>query len=435
MRNCRRHHRVSQYTAPQCCLTFKQPYPFIAEIGYKWIRLLDMDRVRNPFAPGAGNPPPELAGRTEIIEAAETALGRIAIGRPSQSLILVGLRGVGKTVLLNKIKDIAEEKCFLVMISEVHEGKSLPALLVPSLRSMLFKLSDLENAKENARKGLRVLKGFVGALRVSIGDIEIGLSIDSELGTADSGDLETDLPELISVVGEAAKAAKRPICIIFDELQYLSSEEFSAIIMAIHQANQKSLPILMISAGLPQILGLAGNSKSYAERLFRYPEIGPLSKDDAVQAIRKPIDDEGASIEEEALYEILRLTERYPYFIQQWGHDSWNIAQEPTIRKTDVQSATHVALEELDQSFFKVRLDRCTNAEKRYMRALAEFGPGAHRSGGIADKLKLKVSSVAPTRSNLIKKGMIYSPSHGDTAFTVPLFDQYMKRAIPFLAE
>lgn len=392
-----------------------------------------MDRVRNPFAPGAGSPPPELAGRADVIADADAALGRIEIGRPAQSQILVGLRGVGKTVLLNKVKDLADSKTYLVIFLEVHEGKSLPGLLVPSLRTALYKLSDIENAKEKARLGLRVLRSFVSAFRMSVGEVEVGLSMEPERGTADSGDLEADLPQLVEIVAQAAQAAGRPVAMILDELQYLSSKEFSALIMALHHANQGSLPLIMIGAGLPQILSLAGNSKSYAERLFRFPAIGPLSHDEATQAIRKPIESEEAAIDDDALDQILETTERYPYFLQQWGHDSWNIAEGNVIRKTDVLKATATSLAELDQSFFKVRFDRCTNAEKRYMRALAEFGPGTHRSGDIADTLGLKVSSVAPTRNNLIKKGMIYSPSHGDTAFTVPLFDQFMRRAMPQL--
>lgn len=390
-----------------------------------------MDRIRNPFAPGAGNPPPELAGRADVIADADTALGRVEIGRPAQSQILVGLRGVGKTVLLNKIKDLADSRTYLVIFLEVHEGKSLPELLVPSLRTALYKLSDFESAKAKARLGLRVLRSFVSAFRMSVGEVEVGLSMEPERGTADSGDLEADLPQLIEIVAQAAQAAGKPVSLILDELQYLSSEEFSAIIMALHHANQRSLPLIMIGAGLPQILSLAGNSKSYAERLFRFPAIGPLSNDEATQAIRKPIESENAAIHDDALDQILETTERYPYFLQQWGHDSWNIADGNVIRKHDVVKATTTSLNELDQSFFKVRFDRCTNAEKRYMRALAEFGPGTHRSGNIAETLGLKVSSVAPTRNNLIKKGMIFSPSHGETAFTVPLFDQFMKRAMP----
>ncbi|AWI59025.1 AAA family ATPase [Sinorhizobium fredii] len=392
-----------------------------------------MDPVRNPYAPGAGTPPPELAGRADVINAATVCLQRIAQGKPTQSLIMVGLRGVGKTVLLNKIKTIASEENFETAFIEAHEGKSLPELLVPSLRSLLFKLSTLESAKDKARKGIRILKSFLGGLKVTFNDIEIGLSMDPETGTADSGDLEADLPELIIAVGEAAKAAGKPIALLLDELQYLSETEFSALIMSIHRINQESLPLVLVGAGLPQILGLAGNSKSYAERLFRYPEIGALDKTDAVAAIVHPARQEGVDIEEDALDKILNLTERYPYFLQQWAYESWNVAEQPKITLDAVDRATALAIKELDQSFFKVRFDRCTPSEKRYMRALAEFGHGKHRSGDIAEKLGVKTTSVAPTRSALIRKGMIYSPSHGDTAFTVPLFDQYMRRVMPTL--
>jgi hypothetical protein len=388
-----------------------------------------MDAVRNPYAPGAGTPPPELAGRSDVIQDGTIALGRIASGRPAQSLILVGLRGVGKTVLLNKLKDVADEQNFKAAIIEAHEGKTLPELLIPSLRTILFSLSTIENAKQKARRGLRALKGFLSGLRVSMGDIDVG--IEAESGLADSGDIESDLPDLITTVGEAAKAGGKPVALFVDELQYLLPEEFSALIMSIHRINQRGLPLILVGAGLPQIHGLAGNSKSYAERLFRFPEIGALDPLDAIAAISNPAQAEGASFSPDAIARILELTERYPYFLQQWAYEAWNASPTNEISVTTIDVATKLAIQELDKSFFKVRFDRCTPSEKKYMRALADFGQGKHRSGDIAEKLKVKVTSVAPTRSALIKKGMIYSPSHGDTAFTVPLFDQYMRRVMP----
>lgn len=390
-----------------------------------------MDAVRNPYAPGAGTPPPELAGRSDVIEAGTTALRRVARGRPTQSLIMVGLRGVGKTVLLNRLNDQSISEGYKTAYLEAHEGKSLPELLAPSLRSILYGLSTIENAKEKARRGLRGLKGFLKGLRVTISDVDFGLSIDGEAGLADSGHIESDLPDLIVAMAEAAKAAQQPVAIFLDELQYLAVSEFSALIMAIHRANQRQLPVILIGAGLPQILGLAGNSKSYAERLFRFPEIGALKTEDAIRAIQKPAADEGARFTEDAVDLLLSVTEKYPYFIQQWAYESWNAAENETITRDVVERASTPAVTELDQSFFKVRFDRCTPAERKYMRALAEFGRGKHRSGDIADKLGVRVTSVAPTRSALIRKGMIYSPSHGDTAFTVPLFDEYMRRAMP----
>ncbi len=268
-------------------------------------------------------------------------------------------------------------------------------------------------------------------MKLKINDVDLGLTISPEVGTADSGDIEFDLPDLMLAIGQAAKAAQRPVAILIDELQYLSEAEFSALIMSIHKLNQSSLPVILIGAGLPQILGLAGTSKSYAERLFKFPEIGALDEKDAVNAIVNPARDEGVTFDKGAVHQILSLTERYPYFLQQWAHEAWNVADGNRIVAKDVLQAHNNAIAVLDEGFFKVRFDRCTPSERKYMRALAELGSGIQRSGDIAQLLKVKTTSVAPTRSSLIKKGMIYSPSHGDTAFTVPLFDQYMKRAIP----
>lgn len=387
-----------------------------------------MDPVRNPFAPGAGSPPPELAGRKEILELARTAVLRTDQEKPTQSIILVGLRGVGKTVLLNRIAEIAEKENFYAISIEAHEGKSLPELLVPGLRSVLHKLSLIENAADTARRGIRVLKGFLAGMSIKIQEIEVG--VDAESGTADTGDIEADLPELMLVVAMAAKSAKRRVIILIDELQYLSEKEFSALIMSVHKINQKNLPLLVVGAGLPQIHGLAGASKSYAERLFKYPPVGELEEADAVAAIANPAKNEGVNFTKKAVKRILLVTQRYPYFLQQWAYEAWNVASKASISDGDVEKATDAAIAELDQSFFKVRFDRCTPSEKKYMRALAELGSGTKRSGDIAELLGVKSTSVAPTRSALIKKGMIYSPSHGDTAFTVPLFDDYMRRVM-----
>ena len=390
-----------------------------------------MDPVRNPFAPGAGTPPPELAGRTDVLKKMDVALQRVALGRPAQSSILVGLRGVGKTVLLVRVQSMADALAYRTLRVEAHEGKALVGLLLPGLRGALQALSLVEGAKEQARRGLRVLKSFMGSVKLKVQDVEIGLTIAPETGVADSGDLETDLPDLLEAVGVAARAAKQPFALLIDELQYLSSPEFSALIMSMHRLSQASLPVILIGAGLPQVLGLAGESKSYSERLFLFPDIGALPEQGAKDAVRKPVSEEGAFIEDGAISEILRVSERYAYFIQQWSHDAWNAAKENRITYDDVVRATPVAIQALDEAFFRVRFDRCTPAERRYMRALAEFGPGAARSGDIALKMGVRTQSVGPVRSSLIKKGMIYSPQHGDTAFTVPLFDSYMRRVMP----
>ena len=390
-----------------------------------------MDRIRNPFAPGAGNPPPELAGREVLIEDARVVLGRIKAGRPSQGMILTGLRGVGKTVLLAEIRRIAEGDGYAVVFIEAHEGKTLAEMLIPPLREILFSFNQIENAKQLASRGLRVLKSFLSAIKVTIEGVTFGLGVEPEAGVADSGDLEADLPRLLEVIAEAAQAAGRPILLLIDEIQYLESKEFSAVIMGLHRINQRQFPMTMIAAGLPQTLALAGNSKSYAERLFRYPEVGALEEDDARKALQVPVRTEGIEFNSDAVDQILGTTRRYPYFLQQWGYDSWNAADDSPITKGDVDKATANALRELDQSFFKVRFDRCTPSEKRYMRALAGLGPGKQRSGDVADRLGVKVTSLGPVRNALIRKGMIYSPAHGDTAFTVPLFDEFMKRTMP----
>lgn len=393
-----------------------------------------MDPVANPFAPGAGTPPPELAGRVNVLDSARIAVARIAEGRPAKSQILVGLRGVGKTVVLVRIKEIAEEIGYKAFHVEAHEGKSMPELLVPILRQILFSLDRIESSKEFARRGLRILKNFVGAFRVTLADYNLEIGLDSEIGAADSGDLEADLSTLFIAVGEAAKHAGTAIALCIDELQYLNEKEFSALIMSIHRTNQLQLPIVMVGAGLPQILGLAGASKSYSERLFDFPRVGALSEPDAISALQLPVSAQGVEFTQQALEEILKTTECYPYFIQQWGHEAWNLAAHSPIDIDIITAANDRAIRALDESFFSVRFDRCTPSEKRYMRALADLGPGSHRSGEIAERLGVKVTTVGPVRSKLISKGMIYPPQHGDMAFTVPMFDSFMRRAMPDLS-
>jgi hypothetical protein len=389
-----------------------------------------VDPVRNPYVPGAGNPPPELAGRSAILNDATIALKRLKSGKNPQSLILVGLRGVGKTVLLVRISDIAQELGFYPAMIEANENNSLPQMLIPQLKKILFMLDSIESAKHKAKYAFQVLRSFINSVSVKIGDIDYGINVSPSPGTGDSGNFEVDLSETLMAVGEAARAAGKYVCILIDELQYIKLDEFEALIMSIHKINQNSLPIILVGAGLPQILALAGESKSYAERLFRYPTIGALPPDDARIAIANPAKSEGVEYSDAAISKILETTERYPYFLQQWAHDSWNASKGPTIEVFDVEAATIVAINSLDESFFKVRFDRCTPAERYYMRALAELGPGSHRSGDIAEKRGIKTTSAAPIRSGLIKKGMIYSPAHGDTAFTVPMFDAYMRRVM-----
>lgn len=390
-----------------------------------------MDPRRNPYAPGAGTPPPELAGRNDIIERASIALDRIAYGRAARSLILYGLRGVGKTVLLQRMATQAEAENMTTVFIESPEGRSLPAILGPALRAALVRMSRGEAAKAAIKKAWGALAGFLKAAKLKYEDIEISIDLEGKQSLADSGDLEADLTELILCLGETAATHDTAMVLVIDELQYIPEQQLAALITALHRASQKQLPVTMIAAGLPQLLGQMGRAKSYAERLFEFVPIGPLDASAARQALCIPAEQEGASFNEDAIQDILARTQGYPYFIQEWGKHAWSEADASPIELEDARRATEVALAELDASFFRVRYDRLTPTEKRYMRAMAELGPGPHRSGDIADMLGRRINTVAPTRAKLIEKGMIYSPAHGDTAFTVPLFDGFMKRTMP----
>ena len=389
-----------------------------------------MDPRRNPFTPGAGTPPPELAGRDRITEEVAVALHRIRLGRAVQSVILYGLRGVGKTVLLNTMRLAAEGEGVATVALEAPENRSLPAVLAPSLRAALLRMDRLRAAGAGVQRALRALAGFV-KLKASYGDIEVALDLEPEAGLADSGDLEADLSDLLQAVGEAARERTTAFAIFMDELQYVPEKQLAALITALHRSSQRQLPVTLVGAGLPQLLGQMGEAKSYAERLFVFEPIGALGTDAAFEAIRDPIEQEEESIEDAALQAIFDATQGYPYFLQEWGKQCWDVAEASPIRTADVELASAAAIAQLDASFFRVRFDRLTPAEKRYIRAMAELGEGPHRSGDIADRMGLKVTSAAPTRSALIRKGMIYSPNHGDTAFTVPMFDAFIRRTLP----
>ncbi|HXC24635.1 MAG TPA: ATP-binding protein [Gemmatimonadaceae bacterium] len=390
-----------------------------------------MDPRKNPYTPGAGTPPPELAGRDALIERASIALDRIRAGLFAKSLVLVGLRGVGKTVLLNQIRLAAESRGIVSVRLEAPEDRSLPALLAPALRGTLLKLDRMEAAGAGAKRALRALAGFISIMKVKFGDVEVGLDMEPERGVADTGDLETDLADLLEIVGEAAQERKTAFVLFVDELQYIHEDQLAALITALHRCAQRQLPVTLVGAGLPQLVGQTGRAKSYAERLFEFPEVGRLEADAARQALAVPAERLHVQYEDAALDSILEDTQGYPYFLQEWGKHAWAVADQSPIMATDAHMATSNALAELDASFFRVRFDRLTPAEKRYLRAMAELGPGPHRSGDVADTLGKSVTSVGPTRAGLIAKGMIYSPAHGDTAFTVPLFDGFMKRTMP----
>ncbi len=385
-----------------------------------------MDEVRNPFVPGAGTRPPELAGRQDILKTADVAIQRVLAGRGSQSQMLLGLRGVGKTVLLNKIEEIALSHGHKTSFIEAPEERRLVDLLYPRMHQVLRQLSGVAAAKAKTVAALRALRSFASVFKVEYGEFAFG--VDAEGGVADSGNLEYDLADMFVRIGEAGQAAGSAWTLLIDEVQYLQEKELAAIIVAIHRTNQKGLPVLFFGAGLPQIAALSGEAKSYAERLFIYPSVDALPEQAATEAIEQPINDEGEVIEPLALMAIVQKTKGYPYFLQEWGFQAWNAAAQSPITEADVVRAAEAALNRLDEGFFKVRFDRLTPKERDYVIAMAKLGAGPYRSSDVAEILGEKLTALGPRRATIIAKGMIYSPSHGDIAFTVPMFDEYLKR-------
>ena len=392
-----------------------------------------MDPRRNPFAPGAGSKPPELAGREAVLENIAIALDRIRNGRHAQSTILIGLRGVGKTVLLNQMRRTAESDGIIAVPIEAPEGQSLPAMLVPALRTALLKIDRGQAAMTLAKRGLGALARFVKTFKLSYGDLEASIDL-GEVGIADNGDLESDLIDLIDLGGAAAGERGTAMVLFIDELQYVAENELAALITALHRARQNDRPITLVAAGLPQLAGQMGKAKSYAERLFLFTSIGPLNQNAATAAIVHPIEAEDCAIEPEAVRKILEVTRGYPYFLQEWGKQCWDAADQCPITARDVDLAYPTAIAALDDSFFRVRFDRMTPSEKRYLRAMADLGEGPYNSTTIAEHLDRKPSSLGPVRASLIAKGMIYTPGYGETAFTVPLFDAFMRRIMPAMA-
>ena len=390
-----------------------------------------MDPINNPYSPGAGTRPPELTGRENLRKSMQISIARKRKGLNAKSIFMVGRRGVGKSGLLDLIRDDAEHTGIHTIRIEAPEKRSLPALIAPQLRKELLRLSLIENAKELTKRALKGLAGFAKALKFKYNDIEVGFDEEPEPGLANNGDLEHDLPELLEVVGQAAQKANTAFVLLIDELQYVQEDQLAALITALHRCAQRNLPVTLVGAGLPQLRGQMGNAKSYAERLFDFPELGPLLKQEVFEALEKPAEELNVRFTPEALELIFKKTKGYPYFIQEWGKHSWDVATKSPITAMDVERASNIAIADLDASFFRVRFDRLTPSEKVYLRAMAELGEGPHRSGDVADLLTKNVNQLAPARSKLIEKGMIYSPNHGETAFTVPLFDEFMRRIMP----
>jgi len=388
-----------------------------------------MDPRKNPYAPGAGLQPPELAGRNELLQQADVAMDRVLARRPTRGMMLLGLRGVGKTVLLNRLKRTAESKGFHAAKIESPESGDLPQQIAPELRRIIYDIDVMAAAAKKAREAVGALVNFISAFKVKVGEIEFG--IEPKTGVADTGILAQDLPQLLVAVGEVAAEAKTAVALFIDEVQYLSTEELTALIIAAHEVSQKELPMWIVGAGLPQTAALAGNAKSYAERLFSYPEVGALDPKAAKEALVKPAKANSVEYTEEAIEKILDVTECYPYFLQEWGAHVWDFAQESPIKGDDVDNVMDKVIHHLDKNFFRVRFDRLTPLQQKYMRAMAELGPGPHKTGDIAAVLGVRPSSVSVTRQQLIEKGMIWSQRHGETAFTVPMFDSFMRRQMP----
>lgn len=388
-----------------------------------------MDKITNPYTPGAGSMPDALVGRDNILEDARVLLERTLRGRTSKSMVMVGLRGVGKTVLLNKIEAMAQGLHFRTVSFEATEEKSLVSALVPELRRVLLALNRMEGVSEKVRRGLIALRNFIGTVKVTCSDF--GLELEPMPGVADSGNMEIDLTELFLLCAAAAEEKRQGIVLLIDEIQLLKPDELAALIMAMHKVQQRQAALVLVGAGLPTIPGLAGEAKSYAERLFSYPRVGRLKQEDAHAALREPAAQEGVIFEEDALEYVFKQTQGYPYFLQEWGAHVWEAASNDIITLHDVEQISNDVLQTLDESFFRVRYDRLTEAEKRFLRAMAELGNDSCRSGAVANMLRVKPTATTTVRSSLISKGMIYSPSYGYIDFSVPLFGDFLKRTIP----
>lgn len=385
-----------------------------------------MDSGLNPFSPNAGSRPPELVGRDDVLRDVRMMVERLPRRLSVQSMLLTGIRGVGKTVLLNEVARRCESSVVFPIYLEATEDRVLAEMLAAPLRMTLLKLDRMAKAKDVVRRGMCGLRNFLGKFKVSYGDF--GVELDPMLGLSDSGDLQSDLIDLFVAVAEAAAENGNGVLLLIDEVQYLSEKELGALVMAMHRLQQLSLPMAMIGAGLPTLPGLTGNAKSYAERLFVFSEIGALSKENSIRAIRVPLSEADVRIEDDAVDFVFDRSGGYPYFIQEWGFQLWNFVQEEPITLGDAHCVDLAVTEKLDRSFFRVRMERLTNAEKSLLFALIEMQGPSYKLASVADKMSVSVRALSPRRSSLIEKGIIYSPRTGEIAFTVPLFAEYLSR-------
>lgn len=385
-----------------------------------------MKATLNPYNPGAGVPPPELAGRDALVKIAQIAIARAKGGRPAKSAIMLGLRGVGKTVLLNAFEAIAEEEGCQTALLEIDPSTPLAQQLAPQLQHILHRLDRMKKAGAELQKAFGALRSFASMFKATVGDVDFGFAV-----TPATGDLSIDLTDLFVAIAEAAKKRDTAVILLIDEIQYLQKDDLSALIMAMHKIAQRQLPLLLFGGGLPQLAKLAGDAKSYAERLFDYPPIGPLDDAGARLALSAPAEREGVKYAKDALDYVIEQTGRYPFFLQVWGSHCWDAAQKSPITLADAKRASETAIAALDEGIFKVRLARLTERQKSYARAMAEFGAAPVNSSDVANALNLSLSQAAPIRDELIKKGMAYSPERGLIGFTVPKFDEYLRRAMP----
>lgn len=385
-----------------------------------------MDAVLNPFSPGAGSPPPELIGRSEVLEDARVLIGRLKAGRSVQSLLLNGLRGVGKTVVLNEIRDMSRKQGILPIKIEINEDETLAEQLVPLLKDTFFDLDRLAKAKDKIKKGIVALRNFMGTLKLRYGDF--GIDIEPIPGLADSGSLQHDLIALFRCVGEAAAEQSNAVLLLIDEIQCLPGKDLRALIMMAHEMQQERLPVAIVGAGLPILPGLVGNVKTYAERLFLFPTVDALSEEDAKRAIGVPLSAGGVAIDDRALRLVAQESRGYPYFIQEWGYQLWNRAAGKPIQSKDVSALAEKVEARLDANFFRVRIERLTPGERDFLKNMGKVGGPNVRIGELAKAMRVKVTALGPRRTSLIRKGMIYSPAYGEIAFTVPMFAEFLRR-------
>lgn len=393
-----------------------------------------MRALTNPYTPNAGAEPQAVVGRDDLLESFDLLLARIARGRTEQSMIITGLRGVGKTVLLGQFRGKALEHNWVVLELEVskHDDTEFRRDISSRLRTTLLQLSPRSRWTDRFKHAAAVLKSFTVSLDAS-GTWSAGLDIEAAEGLGDNANLAMDLTDVFLAIGDAALEQERGVVLLLDEVQFLTKPQLEALIEALHKMIQRKLPITMVGAGLPQIAELAGDAKSYAERLFKFPEIGTLCPADAKEALSRPALDEGVTFSQDALDEAVTITGGYPYFIQELGYAVWTVAVGPEVSLDDVRNAEPAYETKLDSSFFRVRLDRTTDLQRAYLRAMAQLGPAAQKASDVADLMGRPSTNLGPTRAELINMGLLYRPQHGFAAFTVPHFDRFLLRAIPTL--